>query len=107
MEISEMEEIVEMYEDIALSYSGYHYVCCLIYEMFLESVKYLQRWYRGRYWIRYMHRRLHRKKYKECICDIYHYGRSPPFQGIPLLQRGGHLYREALHDFSNLNIKRE
>lgn len=96
MEIEDTETLLRSFQP---SSSCYHYVCYLIADMFVENVRTIQRWYKGRYFKRRLMARIHRRRFIPCIRDIFELGLTPPLKDIPLFQGGGYLYREACDRF--------
>ena len=104
---SETIGAIDIMNAFGYSYSCHHYLCYLIADSFLENVLLLQRWYKRRLFRNSLNYRIHEKKYLKCMRDIFEYGMTPPIITIPLLRRGGHLYRESLHEFecNRLHLK--
>ena len=94
-----MDEVTEFVELFMSSHSTYHYLCYVVADMFLEKVIFIQRWYRGRRFKRSLRLCIHKNKYADCIRDIFDYGMIPPVHDVPLLRKGGHLYREGKLEF--------
>ena len=92
---------MDIIQSLGYIHSCHHYVCYLVIDMFLDSVRVIQGWYKRRHFQRKLARHLHCKKFSECVKDLFELGFTPPMYDIPLYAKGGYMYREAKQSYTD------